>query len=305
MKVRSTRWRTRALAVVLPWDGTDDLMLAELPRIAALLSLHLVRLGPMGGVLMSTESGTAGRVVRAALIIFPFGLVLLGAGSFVFYFNHKEQSEQRAIKYAAGLRKDLNEADIARYTQVFDEALGKPEPERSKTVTSFVESTLGPENMGYTVRAVRDRNDPVAVPLAFEVEATGARKPRDLVVVVTELLPDLAVLDNASISRSAAVFLNVAHSLAGQSRARSIRFVSVTKVAALRAYYEQAIGNEDRISHVLLLGRLSGIPDETVNDALHLRGRGTVLLRPTVDAANVMDSATKLLKQITDLADRL
>ena len=258
---------------------------------------------------MTTESGTAGRVVRTALIIFPLGLVLLGAGSFIFYFNHREQTEQRAIKYAAGLRKELNEADLKRYQDIFLDVLAKPADERNKTLATFLESTLGPENMGYSARSVMKKTEPDAPAVAIDAEVTGARKPRDLVLVVTSFLPDLTTIDNASVARPAAVFLNLAHSLTGDAKARTIRFVTVQNLEALKVYYDQDISAEERISHVLLLGPLAGTTDAQVTEALHLQGRGAVVLRPAIasggDAASLMPSAQALRKQVIELAERL
>ncbi len=262
----------------------------------------------MKAVPMSTDSGTAGRVVRAALTIFPLGLVLLGAGSFVFYFNHKEKTEQRAIKYAAGLRKDLNEADLKRYEQVFNDALNGPVAERKKTLTSFLESTMGPENMGYGVRLLQDKSDRNADPLALDVEVTGSRKPRDLVVVVLGFLPSLTTMDNSKVSRPSAAFLNIAHSLAGQAKARSIRFVALQNMSALKPYYEEDISAQERISHVLLLGAAAEADDATITAAMHLEGRGVVILRPSVasgDTQSLLGSASAILKQVTELAERL
>lgn len=258
---------------------------------------------------MTTDTGSAGRVVRAALIIFPLGLILLGAGSFVFYFNHKEKAEQRAIKYAAGLRKDLNEPDLKRYEDVFNDALTKPSAERAKTLATFIESTMGPENMGYSVRQVLSKTDHEAPPLALDVEVTGSRKPRDLVLVVTGFLPSLTMIDNGVVARPAAVFMNMAHSLAGQAKARSIRFVALQNIEALKPYYDDDISPQERISHVILLGPVAEAADAAVIEAMHLQGRGVVFLRPAIapsgGSAGLLASATALLKQVTDLAERL
>lgn len=258
---------------------------------------------------MSTESGTAGRVVRIALIIFPLGLVLLGAGSFIFFFNHREQAERRAIKYAAGLRKELNEADLKRYQDIFMDVLGKPAAERNKTLAAFLESTLGPENMGYGARVVVKKTEPEAPAVAIDAEDTGARKPRDLVLVVMSYLPDLTTVDNSAVARPAAVFLNLAHSLAGDAKQRSIRFVAVQNLEALKVYYDQDITAEERITHVFLLGPLAGAMDAQVTEALHLQGRGAVFLRPAIangaDTASLLKSAEALKKQVVELAERL
>ena len=269
--------------------------------------LHSVPLAPMDTVPMSTDSGTAGRVVRTALIIFPFGLILLGAGSFIFYFNHKEQTTQRAIKYAAGLRKDLNEADLTRYEQIFDDALAKPAPERLRTLSSFLESTLGPENMGYTIRVAMDKLNHEAIPLAYDVEVTGASKPRDLVLVLTGYLPETTTLDNHALARPNAVFLSIAHSLSSQAKTRSIRFIASQNMAAVKAYYDQLITNQERISHIVLLGAMAEATDAVLTESMHLQGRGVVFLRPQIAAGSgsLLPSAQALLKQVTDLAEKL
>ena len=257
---------------------------------------------------MPTASASPNPVIRAALVIFPLGLILLGAGSFVFYFNKREQTTQRAIKYAAGLRKELNEADLKHYEEVFAEALSKPAQERAKTLATFMESTLGPENMGYTVRTVLDKNNRDAPAQAMDVEVTGASKPRDLIVVLVSFLPELAVPDPSIIGRPAAVFLNLAHSLTGLAKVRSIRFVAVQNVAAIRPYYEQGVDVQERISHVLLLGPAAAASDADVIAALHLEGRGAVLLRPTVppgNGAGLLHFAKALQKQVMELAERL
>ncbi len=257
---------------------------------------------------MTTASNSTGRVIRMALTLFPLGLILLGAGSFVFYFNKREQTAQRAIKYAAGLRKELNEADLRRYQEVFASTLSGPAGERARTLTTFMESTLGPENMGYTVRTVLSKTDHDAPPMALDVEVTGAKKPRDLVVVLDSFLPELTTTDQAMVGRSAAVFLNVAHSLTGLAKVRSIRFVAAQNVAAIGPYYEQGVDAQERISHVLLLGPAAAASDGEINTALHLEGRGVVLLRPDIapgEGGSLLKAATALQQQVLELAERL
>lgn len=255
---------------------------------------------------MSPTSGSAGRVIRAALVLFPLGLILLGAGSFIFYFNKREQTTQRAIKYAAGLRKELNAADLKHYEEVFTGALAGPANERSRTLATYLESTLGPENMGYTVRTVLDKNNREAPALAMDVEVTGSSKPRDLVMVLLSFLPELTTADNTQVARPAAVFLNLAHSLTGLAKVRSIRFVAVQNVAAVRPYYEQGVDAQERISHVILLGPAATAGDAEVTAALHLEGRGVVLLRPAMGKGEeLLLQATKLQKEVVELAGRL
>jgi hypothetical protein len=251
---------------------------------------------------MSDKPANYRRVVFWALVVLPFGTIALGALSFVFYFNKQEKALQRSIRYAAGLRCDLNEADLKHQEQVMLEALAKAEPERSKALAAFLESTLGPENMGYTVRVVADRSGPDKPALALEVEATGSKKAQDVVMVLGGWLPGLETLDNGKIAKPMAAFLGLAHSFAGESKVRSLRFVAVQDVAALKAYYLEGVGFRDRIQHLVLLGGAAAMSDADVLTALHLENRGTVLLRPK---AGSLAEAEVLRKQINDLAERL
>ncbi len=253
----------------------------------------------------ASPSSTAGRVIRAALIILPFGTIVLGALSFVFYFNKKEQAVQRSIRYAAGLRKDLNETDLHRYEQIVNEALAKPMPERAKTMAAFFESTLGPENMGYQVRTLADRADPQGPAIALDAEVSGNQRPRDLVLVLGGYLPvENAVARDASPARAMSVFLGLAHAATGQPKVRSLRFAAVQNLSAAKAYYEEGIQVGERITHVVLLGSLAAQPDDAIVFALHLEGRGVVILRPEVQG-DLLSAAKSVQKQVNDLAERL
>jgi hypothetical protein len=251
---------------------------------------------------MSEKPANYRRVIFWALFVLPFGTIALGALSFVFYFNKQEQALQRSIRYAAGLRRDLNEADLKHQEQVMLEALAKAEPDRSKALAAFLESTLGPENMGYSVRVVTDRSGLDKPALALEVEATGGKKAQDVVLVLGGWLPGLATLDNSTIAKPMATFLGLAHSFAGESKVRSLRFVAVQDLKALKAYYLEGVGFRDRIQQLVLLGGAEAMSDADVLAALHLENRGTVLLRPK---ARSLAEAEALRKQVSDLAERL
>ena len=251
------------------------------------------------------KPATVGRVIRAALIILPFGTVILGMMSFVLFFNKKEQTVQRSIKYAAGLRKDLNEADLKHYAQIVSDALSLPPAERTRTLATFLESTLGPENMGYQVRSMTDRGNPQAPPLALDVELTGSKRPRDLVVVVCTFLPADSITGlDLSTPRNVAAFLGLAHASTGLPKLRSLRFAALQNVAALKTYYDDGIQAGERITHLVLLGPIANASDAEVLVPLHLEGRGVILLRPELKG-ETLPAAQLLFKTVTDLADRL
>jgi hypothetical protein len=246
---------------------------------------------------MSDSPPTIGRVIRTALIVLPFGTILLGALSFVFYFNKQEKTLQRSIKYASGLRKDLNEADLKHYEAIVNETASKPPADRAKALAAFIESTLGPENMGYEVRAIVNPADPQGAALALDVELTGIKRPYDVVLVVTDYL-------GADAARATACLLGSAHSLTGSPLIRSVRFTALQNISALKHYQTAAVSAQDRITHVILLGNAASAADADVTGPLHLERRGAVILRPQLQG-DLLPAAQSLLKQVNDLADRL
>jgi len=246
---------------------------------------------------MSDSPPTIGRIIRTALIVLPFGTILLGALSFVFYFNKEEKVLQRSIKYASGLRKDLNEADLKHYESIVTETSGKPGDERTKSLAAFIESTLGPENMGYEVRTLADPANPQSAALALDVELTGTKRPNDVVLVLSDYL-------GADTARATACLLGCAHSLTGTPLIRSIRFTALQNVSALKHYQTFAVSPQDRFTHVVLLGNAANATDAEITGPLHLQQRGTVILRPELKG-DLLPAAQALLKQLNDLADRL
>lgn len=237
--------------------------------------------------------------IRWALVVFPTGLLVLGAGSMIWHVLNKEQSNARSIRYAAGLAREINPADLARHTKILS---GTADP---KVVASYVESTYGPENMGYTVRKVPGKDESAGRSVAFDVELTGQKKPRDVVLVLCHHLPLAGSAPSAKGSAEAsAVMMSLAHSMTGSPVVRSIRFVSVDSINALQRYYEAALGIGERVSHVIALGQLAPLPDSALLEPLHLTETGTVVVRPTLDADAV--TAAKALRQLVlELADRL
>lgn len=248
---------------------------------------------------MSEEGRTAGKVIRAALIIFPTGLLVLGAVSMIWHLNNKQEKAQRSIRYAAGLMKAINAADLERYEKIIAETTDKA------ALASFIESTIGPENMGYSVQRITGKGTDAERVVALEVELSGTKRPRDIVLVVGNHIPLTgAAPAQTTPARATSVLLSTAHSLTGEPQTRSIRFVSLEDMTALERYYEVAISPMERVSHVVLLGSLGAITDAPVLKALHLEESGAVVLRPDL-TGDPLEAATKLRNQIKDLAARL
>jgi hypothetical protein len=223
--------------------------------------------------------------VKVVLVVFPTGLIVTGVASMYWYLSNREATQARSIRYASGLAREINAADLKRYDDILHTTTDQ------KAVVSFLESSMGPENMGYTVRKVPGEGEQADRVVALDVELTGRKRARDLVLVVAD-------------PESAAVVMSTAHAMTGEPQNRSIRFVSAENVSALRRYYMEAVALDERISHLLLLGKLAQSTDEAVLEALHLTQMGTVVERPATAAATV-ENAQALRARLLELAGRL
>jgi hypothetical protein len=163
----------------------------------------------------------AGCMVRAVLIALPLGLSFMVPLSLWIYYKKKHQPAPATSQYAAMLRKDLDAADFARYARILSQDIGErslAKPDNLDAAASFIESTMGYDNMGYEVQRQ-----------VFEAQG------RPLVNLVAELpgksKPDQVVLVFASYDQTDAAGVSalmcVAHALAGSTHARTIKFAAI------------------------------------------------------------------------------
>ena len=162
-------------------------------------------------------------LVRWFVVGLPLGLLIMGALSFVIYFQKRHAKEIAATapsRYAAMLRKELNLDDYRRYIRIFEQEIGPSTPDKAANIEaaqSFIESTLGFGNMGY--QAVRREFDTKGKPgVDFEVELTG-RNPSGGVHLVT------ARYDGVK-SKDIAALLCLANALTGTTHRDTVRFVA-------------------------------------------------------------------------------
>ncbi len=172
------------------------------------------------------ESAPAVRVnqlVRWFVVGLPLGLLIMGALSFVIYFqkrNAKEAALTAPSRYAVMLRKDLNPADYRRYIRIFEQEIGPrttDKPENIEAAQSFIESTLGFGNMGYQV-VRREMVVEGKACVYFEVELKGRNSPGGLHLVT-------ARYDGVNL-RDIATLLCLANAFTGTQHRDTIRFVA-------------------------------------------------------------------------------
>lgn len=250
-----------------------------------------------------TPSSNQGKWLRFALVAFPVGLVLLGAASFWFYFDKKEKKEKHTYRHALALRHDVNAADIARYLEILGDAGKLSADERRQTVASFVESTLGSENMGYDLKKAVELDRGIER-LSFHASLEGTRRPADVVLVLAGYGNAQATDDSAL-----AVLFSLAQSMTGTPRVKTVRFavldasVGTMQPALDRLEYDMRKSG-DRIVHLIALGQSArAIADEWSRKP----GSGPVTGNPlpSKSAEELTGEADALLKVVTDAAERL
>ena len=251
----------------------------------------------------SAKLTTQAKWLRFALVGLPVGLVLLGAASFWIYFGKKEREEKRTYRHALALRRDVGTDDIARYLGIFGDMANLSADERRLTIASFVESTLGSENMGYDLK--KDvQMDRGVDRLSFRVSLDGTRRPSDVVIVVAGY-GDAKSADDSALS----VLFSIAHAMTGTPRVKTVRFavldasVGTMQPAFDRLEYEMRKRGE-RIVHLVALGASArSIADEWSRKP----GAGLVTANPLIskNADELKSEAEALQTVITTAADRL
>lgn len=161
-------------------------------------------------------------LVRWFIVGLPLGLIIMGALSFIFYFQKKKAREHPpSSRYAEMLRKDVNLEDYRRHFSVFTQTIGPRASDKHENVEaaeSYIKSTLGFDNMGYQV-------------LRREFEMNGKSYSHIIVELTGKKSPDHVVLVSARYdgekSEDIAALLILAHAFTGTAHGNTIRFVAV------------------------------------------------------------------------------
>lgn len=243
-------------------------------------------------VLDSTEPSTAsGRFIRAALVIFPLGTIVLGIASFGIWSWKKNRVEDRNLRHAAALRQEPNAAAWSRHLEILERVSQGEPADRLASTASYVESSLGAESMGYAPqRFITKLEDGLGVDGVL-AELTGARRPREIVLVFLaygESGRESAQEENTALASA----LSLAHWLTGEPVVRTVRFAFLPLAAldeserrdALTRLGEDMRRRDERITHLLDVS--AGATDWTAEaaPAFDMAARGTVPLRQPLPA---------------------
>jgi hypothetical protein len=239
-----------------------------------------------------------GRWIRFALVMLPVGTILLGIASFGIWQWKKDQAEDRSFKYALALRRTISPEGIERHAGIVRTALGKAD--RDLSIPGYLESTMGAENMGYSVRRERFGTEQAIL----DAELTGSKRPLEVVMV-------LALYDGQpdrleSTAQAIAESLSVAHELTGEKVVRSLRFAFIPDTpAALKQLKDGLQRDGERLMHLLVLGGPEVADIESITKALDTKAKGTrVLSLPaTQTAKETLQSAYQLKGMLLEAAE--
>lgn len=234
-------------------------------------------------------SSDPGRWIRAALVLFPAGTILLGIASFGIWQWKKDREADRSFRYAMALKREINLGALERHTQVLREAL--KQSDALLAVPGYLGSTMGEENMGYAVRRLRIES-PAGERTVLDAELSGKQMPREIVMVLASYAPG----DETS-ALALASMLSIAHEVTGMPRQRTLRFATLPREdEALKRLAAQLSSDSERLLHLHVLG----MPPEHLETILGIKNAGTVVTAVPMPAspADAVAVARELKNQV-------
>ena len=239
-----------------------------------------------------------GRWIRFALVMLPVGTILLGIASFGIWQWKKDQAADRSFKYAQALRRQISVEGIERHAGIVRTALSKAD--RDLSIPGYLESTMGAENMGYSVRRERFGSEQAII----DAELTGAKRPLEVVMVLALYGGNAG--QQESTAQAIAEALSVAHELTGEKVVRTLRFAFIPDTpAALKQLKDGLQHDGERLMHLLVLGGPEIASIESITRELETKAKGTrVLSLPaTKTAEETLQSAYPLKGLLLEAAE--
>jgi hypothetical protein len=240
-----------------------------------------------------------GRWIRFALVMLPVGTILLGIASFGIWQWKKDQAADRSFKYALALRRQLSQEGIQRHADIVRAALSKPD--RDLSIPGYLESTMGAENMGYTVRRERFGAEQSLI----DAELTGIKRPLEIVMVLA-LYSDKAE-SRESTAQAIAEALSVAHEITGEKVLRSLRFAFIPDTPVALEQLKKGLQRDgERLLHLFVLGGPEVASIMRITQVLDTKAKGThVISMPSTQTAEAtLQSAYTLKPLLLDAAEQ-
>ncbi|MDB6136755.1 MAG: peptidase [Verrucomicrobiales bacterium] len=176
---------------------------------------------------------TSQQTVQLLILGLPTGLIITGVIAMFIYFRVDKVREDREARILTA--KPLNAADLQSGVHTLAAAIGPRHsavPETINSAKKYIQSTLGPANLGYRVSRVEFQKDgQLWHHLVIDLAGKSAQLRNEVVVVA-------ANYDSATDSPGAdanasgtAALMALAHAFAGSSQERTLRFVATVRDA--------------------------------------------------------------------------
>lgn len=256
----------------------------------------------MSDPVIAQSSPAQGRFIRAALVIFPAGTILLGIASFGVWSWKERRVEEGGYKHALALRREISDEGLKRHTDILKDVMRQPDNRKIPAVAAYLESSMGAENMGYKVR--RDRFHQGELELAnVDVELTGKQRPREIVLFLVPYgSPDPARAETEV--HSIATLMTLAHSMTGEAGTQTLRLLvtpSDYTQESLERYAATARGRDERFMQILVAGNPSAESLAAIKEAFKVEAAGTLVVPlsdPPAGTAAVEALKARLLKAV-------
>lgn len=171
---------------------------------------------------------TPQQTVRFFILGLPIGLILTGILAMFIYFRVDDVREERERRVPVS--RPLNEADLRASVTTFSSGIGPRHPGAPETLESaakYVQSTLGPANLGFKVsRHEFDSGGRTWYNLIIDVPGAPGPTQKEI-VLVTANYDSLPQSPGANLNASGmAAMMGLAQSFAGSNPARTLRFAA-------------------------------------------------------------------------------
>lgn len=254
-----------------------------------------------------TESKLPGQIVRAGLIILPFGTILLGIASFGIWAWKKDQVEDRNSQHARAMRQEPNAAGWQRHFAVLQEVALGSFGDRLRSTASYLESSLSAEIMGYGPVRVETPSGLDEKLSGVSAELTGKRRPREIVLILFPYGATEGPTLESEMGQTASL-LSLAHWMTGESTERTLRFVMLPLEAVESEQQEKMIHQlgvgmrlrNERLMFLFIAGSNPDLAAPQIMEWLDLAARGA-----EITSLFLPERAEEWIAQADSLRNRL
>jgi len=169
--------------------------------------------------------------IKTLLVLLPMGVIAFGILSFVIFFDKSNADVKEDTGVGDIFQKPVEKSELKKTVEMLATRIGPRHAgnayNKLKVAATWLESSMGPSNMGYKVEKQRYEVSGKEY-VNLTVEIPGKTKPEEIVVVGAHY--DSAqdcpgANDNGS---GVAALLALANSYVGSENARTLRFVAFT-----------------------------------------------------------------------------